>query len=169
MPRGRYFRGRNDSNRRKTEWSQFLQSPAFVSIASTASVLLSSLSFENPGTIVRTRGMISIRPGTTGADLDFVGAYGCGIVSAEALAIGATAIPSPFSDADWGGWMVLQPFAGRWEQATDIGRQIASWEYEIDSKAMRKVEPNSAMVFMVESGVGAFNFADPVRALQMLH
>ena len=133
--------------------------------------MISSITFETPGTIVRSRGMITIQPQTYGADLSIVGAFGIGVVSNEALGIGVTAVPEPFSDADWGGWMVWRSFAGRVEFRSDVGLLFrdSTLEYEIDSKAMRKVEPNSALVFVAESQQGAFAMAESIRVLQMLH
>jgi len=113
--------------------------------------------------------LISIQLQTYGTSIDIIGAFGAGIVSAEALGVGVTALPTPFRDADWGGWMVWQPWAFRFQSDTDVGKEFGSVEFEIDSKAMRKVEPNSAMVFVAESQVGAIKFAEEVRVLQMLH
>ena len=93
-----------------TQWSQFDQVPV-SSVSNTGSTLLSGLAFEIPGTIIRTRGMITIFPTSFGADLNVVGAFGIGLVSAEAFAAGIASVPEPYADSDWGGWMVLQPFA----------------------------------------------------------
>ena len=98
-----------------------------------------------------------------------VGAFGIGIVSAEALAAGIGSIPLPFTDADWGGWMVLQPWAFRLDVTTDVGRLLSSFQIEVDSKAMRKVEPNSAAVIVAESLTGAVSVCDTTRLLLKLH
>ncbi len=165
----RSFRGTrlNQSNRRKTEWSTF-DAGGFTSVASGGATLLSGLAFEDPGTIVRTRGVITIKPTSVGSSLTAIGAFGVGLVSAEAFAAGVASIPEPFTDSDWGGWMVIQSFAFRWEVATAVGEQFASVMIDIDSKAMRKVEPNSVMAFVAESNVGAFDIADGTRNLIML-
>ena len=157
-------------SKRLTEWSQ-LAAQGFVTVADTVAVLVSSVSFESPGTIVRARGNISLFSTDAASDESMTGAFGVGLVSAEALAVGITAIPEPFTDADWGGWMVWQSFAVRYEAPAsgDFGALRASWSWQIDLKAMRKVEPNSAMVFVVESEGGAFAFAEQVRLLLMLH
>ncbi len=66
--------------------------------------------------------------------------------------------------------MVWQPFAFFFEFIDGTGTVFpASLSYEIDSKAMRKVEPNSAMVFVFESQVGAFDAIESVRLLLKLH
>ena len=138
-------------------------------MASAGATLISSIAFETPGTIVRSRGRITIQPQVYSADLNIVGAFGIGLVSSEAAAVGITAIPEPFSDADWGGWMVWQSFALHYEFHDATGSFLESEAIEIDSKAMRKVEPNSVMVFVAESQGGAFFIAETVRLLQMLH
>jgi len=142
---------------------------SFTAVAAGGATILTSLSFESPGTLIRTRGMVSVFPQAAGADINVVGAFGIGIVSAEALSVGITAIPTPFTDADWGGWMVLQPFAFRLDVTSDIGRLISSLQIEVDSKAMRKVGPNTAAVVVAESLSGALSVADTTRLLLKLH
>ncbi len=170
MARRRGFAPRSSGKRRLTEWSN-LADQCSVQVSSGGATLISSLSFEDPGTIVRSRGIISVRPSAYTADVEICGAFGVGLVSSEALAIGVTAISEPFTDADWGGWMVWRPFNFRIEFISAVGVLFgdATVEIEIDSKAQRKVEPNSAMVFVAESQVGAFNIAEQVRLLQLLH
>jgi len=124
------------------------------------------LVFEEPGTIIRTRGSIVVAPQTNlAADLDITGAFGIGVVSQEAFAAGVASVPEPFTDSDWGGWMVIQPFTQVYEHNAAPTQYLQSITYEIDSKAMRKVEPNSVMMFVVESLTGAFRIADLTRLL----
>ena len=157
-------------NRRLTEWSTF-DDGGYTVVTAGGATILSGIAFEDPGTIVRTRGVISIKPAAFSADVNIFGAFGIGLVSAEAFAAGIASVPEPFSDADWGGWMVLQPFTMNFEVTTDVGRLLGSMQMVIDSKAMRKVEPSSVMVAVVESAPAsaAFEFADLTRLLQKLH
>ncbi len=113
--------------------------------------------------------MISIRPTTTDQDNTVVGAFGIGLVSQEAFIAGVTAVPEPFTDSDWGGWMVMVPFAYNIDFGSATSLYINSLQIEVDSKAMRKVEPNSVMVVVAESLTGAFDIADGTRLLQLLH
>ena len=169
MARGhRNFRGRSDSNRRKTEWSVYDQG-GFTNVASAGATILSGISFENPGTIVRTRGMIGLKPTNPEVSVEIVGAFGIGLVSAEAFAAGVASVPEPFTDSDWGGWMVIESFAFDWDFGTGVGAQFDSIMLPIDSKAMRKVEPSTVMVVVAESLTGAFDIVDGTRLLQMLH
>ena len=137
----------------------------FVSVASGGASLISSVLFEEPVTLMRTRGEMSIELNSYAADLAIAGAIGAGVVSAEALAIGITAVPTPFRDADWGGWFLWRSFGKRYEFQDATGAFLASWSFEVDSKAMRKVSPNEAIVFIAESQSGAFSIFDGTRGL----
>ncbi len=142
----------------------------YIALASTTKVLLASFSPEGAGmekpTVVRTRGQLSIRPNVFSGDVDIVGAFGLGIVSAQALAIGITAIPGPFDDADWDGWFVWRSFSYRFELVDGTGDFYpASSDMEIDSKAMRKVADNEAVVIVMQSQIGAMSISAPLRLL----
>ena len=159
--------------RRLTQWI----GPAvqgYVSVTSGAKVAVSSFTPQaatpsaNRPTVVRTRGMISIIPGAFSASVSIVGAVGCCIVSSDALAVGITAIPGPFSDSEWGGWFVWHSFAYRFEFDDATGVQFPNWNWQVDSKAMRKVGPNEALVQVAESQSGAFDIAAPLRTLVKL-
>ena len=165
-PRARRFSGGGHS--RLTEWSAY-DTSGYLAVASTAATLLSGLAFEDPGTIIRTRGQIVIRPvANFAADVDIVGAFGIGLVSAEAFAAGVASIPELYTDSDWGGWMVIQPFSSTFEFRSGVGTDMTQIALTIDSKAMRKVEPNSVMVFVAESLTGAFVILDQTRLLLKL-
>ncbi len=130
--------------------------------------LLASASFEEPVTIVRTRGFVSLRVASVAADVDIVGAIGVGIVSTEAFTAGIASVPEPFSDADWAGWYVWHAFAYRFEFSDASGFNFPNWSFEIDSKAMRKVGSNNTLVVVAESFGGAYNIASPLRTLVKL-
>ena len=149
---------------RLTEWI----GPAdqeYVAVASAGATLVASAPFESPGTIMRTRGHVSIRPEVVSADLSIVGAFGIGIVTSEALAVGVTAVPHPFRDADWGNWYVWRSFSYREEFQTAASVNFLSWDFEVDSKAMRKVRSNESFVMVAESQTGAFRISAPLRTL----
>ncbi len=140
-----------------------------ISVASGASAIVASF---DPGgnsmirpTIVRTRGMVSIRPQSFAGDLSIGGAFGVAIVSDEAFAAGTASIPRPFDDANWGGWMVWRSFFYQLEFADVTGFIIGDRVLEVDSKAMRKVGDNETVVLMVESQTGAFNIGMHLRQL----
>ncbi len=134
-------------------------------MASGGATLVASFPFEEPLTIIRTRGMISVKPTSYAVDLSIAGAVGIGVVSAEAFTAGIASVPEPFSDGDWGGWFVWRSFGHHYEVLDATSSLLGSWSMEIDSKAMRKVTPNEVMVVVAESQVGAFEIFDGTRHL----
>ena len=141
---------------------------AYGAVASGGATIIASFSFEEALTIVRTRGVVSVIPQTAAADVDVVGAFGIGVVTQEAFAAGVASIPEPFTDADWGGWFVWRTFAFRQEFSDATGILLQNYNFEIDSKAMRKVSPNEVMVVVSESQVGAHSVFDGTRHLLKL-
>ena len=142
-------------------------------MAATGSTIISSFvpggSFFIKPTIVRTRGEVSIKPDAFNADIDINGAFGMCVVSQDALTAGIASIPKPFSDAEWGGWFVWQSFAKHLEQVTNAGLLLGSWDYQVDSKAMRKITTNDVIVSVAESISGAaFDIAMHLRVLLKL-
>ena len=118
----------SESQRRKTQWGG-LADQGLVAVASGGSTLIASTAFEAPGTIVRSRGNLTVQPQSFSADVTIVGAFGIGLVTAEALAIGITALPTPFRDSDWGGWIVWQAFTHRFESISQVGVLLGSWSH----------------------------------------
>ena len=103
-------------------------------------------------TLVRTRGdlLCQFDPANI-ADIMQVG-IGLAVVSADAFAIGSTAVPGPLTDADWT-WI--------YHRLVTFGPAIAAAQtetalpqharIEVDSKAMRKVKPNEVIAWVAES------------------
>jgi len=117
-------------------------------------------------TIIRNRGVVVVKPQSFGADVDVLGAFGVGIVSAEAFAAGVASVPSPYLDADWAGWMVWRTFAFHFEFASALTIALpANISFEVDSKAMRKIGPNEVLVYVAESQAGALSIFDGLRTL----
>ena len=138
----------------------------YISVASGGATLIAFTSFEARAIAIRTRGMCSVQPTVFTADLTLGGAVGMAVVSTEAFVAGIASIPTPFTDADWHGWMVWRSFTYRLEQADNTtGRNFPDWNFEIDSKAMRKVSSNETLVIIAESQAGAFQISTPWRVL----
>ena len=167
MARGRSFRPRQSA--RLTQWI----GPAIQDynvVAAGGATLVASIPFEGPVTVMRTRGHVSIIPESTAADVHLIGAFGAGIVTAEAFGAGIASMPEPFTDADWGGWLVWRTFSYGLEFETAASVGFPNWNFEIDSKAMRKVGPDDNIVTISsEAGaVGARLFTGG-RTLIQLH
>ncbi len=164
MARRRHF-GHVGSHKRLTQWI----GPAaqgYIAVASTGATLISSSSFSEAATVVRTRGVVSVQPGSFSADLNFIGGFGVAIVSQDALGIGITAVPKPLTDSSWGGWLVWRTFAGHLDVQSAVGFDVQSMvNFEVDSKSMRKFSPNEAMIMVAESETGAFDIYDGTRSL----
>lgn len=163
----RTFRGRSGSGR-SVQWV----GPAdqgFVAVPAGGVTLLGSITFDEPVTVVRVRGAVSVAPSDPSASAIIRGAIGIGVVTAEAFAAGSGSIPRPFENADWGGWLAWRSFGYIWDVTTDIDRHITSIQFELDSKAMRKV-PNSGVVVIVadSQGGGAFQIFNGFRVLVKL-
>jgi len=109
--------------------------------------------------------MVTIIPSGFVADVNIIGAFGIGIVSTEAFEAGVGSMPEPFTDADWGGWMVWRSFSYRFDFSSATGVQFPNWSFEVDSKAMRKVGPNDHLVAIAESQGGGFEISTPLRTL----
>ena len=161
MPRSRQSsRGYARAERRLTAWSlgpggdDILFDPAAPSATSNG-VFGSGVTPVIPQlTVVRIRGMFTALLKTAdAANAGFTGAVGIGIVSADAFAIGITAIPKPFSDAEWPGWL--------WHQFFDLTASFAlaanttqppSIRIPVETKAMRKLRLNEILFANFEVG-----------------
>ena len=153
--------------RRLTQWiGPALQ--GYIAVATGGATVIASVPFLEKATIARTRGNVSIKPEAVASDTELIGAVGFGVVSSEALAAGVASIPEPFTDADWSGWFVWRSFSYDFEFSDASGLNYPDWNFEVDSKAMRKVGPNESAVIVAESFSGAFRISIPLRMLVKL-
>ncbi len=119
-----------------------------ISVAAGTKQLLATftLSGEFEETILRSRIRFSIKADTVSETQ--VGAFGLMVVTDIAAAVGATAIPGPATDAGDDSWFVHQPIV----QFADTGTTGENaMNYDVDSKAMRKVPQGKVVVVMVEN------------------
>ena len=135
-----------------TSWAS-VQSTGQTSLAvSTKAIFggfVSSLGF----TIRRIRGLINFASDQQAASESPFGAIGICVVSDDAFAVGATAIPGPWSDADSDLWLMHEFLYTRFVLATAVGFNAPTGHsVDLDSKAMRKVSQDETAVIMVENG-----------------
>ncbi len=130
-----------------TGYSSLLQNVKAVAVAIPSTTLLDLVPF----TITRTVGIVSIATDQEAASEDQIGAFGFGVVNRVAGALGITALPGPATDCGWPGWFVHRFFSQKYEFHTAAASMLPSKEYVFDSKAMRKVEAEQDLVFMVEN------------------
>jgi len=155
--------------KRKSVWIG-VADQGFQAIAAGTKVIMQSLAADagSETTVVRNRGVFSMAPGSPGADSTPIGAFGIGIVTAQAFAAGVASVPGPWTDSDWEGWMVWQAFALSWDFRDATGASFVSREQVIDSKAMRKFEDGTVLVAVVESQAAALSVSLNVRTLLLL-
>ncbi len=166
MARGlRRFPARGGAPKRRSSWVGSADQ-GVVAVAGNASVILQSNATLIDTTIVRTRGILDVRPSTTGTSQQVLGAFGMLIVSDQAFAAGAGSVPGPWTDQD-ADWFVWEAISYLWEVTTDVGRLLGPVRH-IDSKAMRKVNQNETVVVVYESQATAVNVGSPFRMLVKL-
>jgi len=152
--RGAFTAGR----RRPVTWAQG-PSATNVAISATGKTLF-SVNITGAGealerTIMRMRGggIIGLLSATAAGD-GFQFGIGIGLVSEQALTAGAGSIPGPLTDRDWDGWIWHKMGTIRAVTATiadGVNAVVSQWQFDIDSKAMRKWDSDAdAIVGMLE-------------------
>ena len=122
-------------------------------------------------TIVRVRGVLALRSDQIGALEDFHGAFGMAVVEEPAAGVGVTAVPSPVFNAASEAWFVWQAFAGSFTFVSAVGFDgNAGHQYEIDSRAMRKVNSEQRVVILLENNAAThgLDYWFHLRILSML-
>ena len=106
-----------------------------------------------PWTVVRVRGLWHVESDQSAASETYSVAFGAAVVTDQAAAIGVTAVPTPSIDAGSDSWLLYERIMGTFEFGDATGFQTAGGvQKEFDSRAMRKVEDGSQLVFVIENG-----------------
>jgi len=152
---GRSRYPRTSGVRRQTSWGTGPKSGASglsVSISASSTNLggIVAVPASDGITLIRTRGELVFALETADAlSSGFRGAFGIGIATDDAIAIGVTALPMPIGQETWDGWLYHTYFAAL--AAEVMGAANASSTVsgtaalncvvrrEVDSKAMRKI------------------------------
>ena len=139
---------------RDTLWIEIAPTNTNLPAASTA-VLFNGLAAaqltQRPFTVVRTRIGMHIASDQVGASESYQAALGLAVVSDQALAIGVTAVPTPFTDIGSDLWFFWAASAGRFAFINGTGTQQLGLYSNEDSKAMRKVEEGQDLAVTVET------------------
>jgi len=153
------------SPRRKTSWQigpETGTNGSAQSITATGSTGASvgAQSAVDGNTLVRTRGELLLTLLAAAAAGDgFIGAFGIGVVTAQAFGIGITALPTPIDEEDWDGWLYHRYFSvvsssiisDTVSSADDFANAVSAvLRVEIDSKAMRKVPENMTVAAVLQ-------------------
>ena len=162
--------------KRETEWFASDGSvTAYTNLAAgnflIAQVLSTAELAMRPFTIVRTLGLFSVQSDQTAAAREPFGAFGGIVVQEKALALGATAVPDPVTQAQSDSWFLHQFIACPIAVATSAAFAKVDAQYQFDSKAMRKVNGEEDVGFLVANAAaaGAMEFAWQIRMLVKLH
>jgi len=136
--------------RRKSVWIGF--TPQLNTFTAAGGTLLGTLNAAalalRPFTVVRSHVVLMVHSDQTAASEDQVGAFGIEILSDQAVAAGVGSIPTPITEIGTDQWYVHQVFmASQLAGAIDAKRGEI---YQIDSKAMRKVNIGEDMAIVAE-------------------
>ena len=148
--RSRVAAGRGTRRRAAPAWG-FLSTGLLTTIPADTKTLLGSFILSNPPlgeTILRTRCRVWILSDQAAAVEEQIGAFGLIVVSDRAIVAGAASIPGPFTDGGDDGWFVHQSIVQANQGAATF---VGGTPYDIDSKAMRKVEDGSEIAVMIEN------------------
>ena len=149
---------------RETIWGDIVATNSSLAAANTAilaNVTGAAFLALRPFTAIRTRGILYlISDQTAAAEIQAVN-FGVAVVSDQAVAIGITAIPTPTTDAASDSWFVYQSIMAAHGAGTVDSEQGKLLEY--DSRAMRKVEDGSQLVFVLETGDAAVTAGVNIR------
>ena len=157
---------RAGGRRRETLWIGGVGVATTITAGSTA-VLMTQLNAAglalSPFTIVRTRGYVHLSTDNVQSTEFQAAALGFAVVSDEASAIGITAVPTPITDSASDLFFVYQMMLGRIGFITSGMAQVGVG-YEIDSKAMRKVEDGQDIIQVVETDLAAMTSGVTIRS-----
>ena len=103
-----------------------------------------------PFTVVRTRGIVGIRSDQGAVSEVQQAAIGLIVVKDVAVVAGISSLPTPVTD-DSSDWFTLQSMFNAIDVTSDIGRLLTYQQYEIDSKAMRKVDQGDDLAIVAEN------------------
>jgi len=137
---------------RQSQWVGSADLTAFTALAAATSLLDQTLTpADQPETIVRVRGLLTVWSDQLAASEEPFGAMGFRVVSSQAASAGAASIPAPYSLSGDDGWFVHQFFNAPFSFGDLTGFTNISQSYQFDSKAMRKLSPDERLVIMIEN------------------
>jgi len=150
MSHRRFTRSRSGSDR-KSLWLQF--TTVDTTIAAGAATLIFTLNAAalalRPFTVIRTHfGFLQFSDQAAVIENQLV-AVGMAIVSDQAVAVGITAIPTPMTESGSSLWFAHKLLYSREQSITDRAQPAGVWD--LDSKAMRKVEVGSDLAIVLEN------------------
>ena len=163
--------------KRLSEWFGIQVPPTIIALNALGLIasLTSAALAAAPFTIVRTRGILTVWSDQSTASEAPEGILGQVVVQNTAVLIGASAVPDPLNefDADFFVYQPVQLQDMRLTASTSVDgfTEVGKTQWEIDSKAMRKVDTQEdiAVVFRNSSAADGLVMAYTGRFLVKLH
>ncbi len=149
----RSFAGARRGGRKLGSWSFVTSGTSWTALGAASAILDAFFVPLLPDqTILRVRGLLSVKSDQDAATEQINGAFGMMIVTEQATSIGVSAIPFPVTDGGDDKWFVWQPFSHALEFADATGiSEPAQTSYVLDSKAMRKLDDSERIAIMIEN------------------
>ena len=152
-----------------TFWDGFILTTP-TAIPANNKVLVASFTngFDQDLTLRRIRGLLSVHSDQQAATENQIGALGVAVFTNAAIAAGVALLPDPVSDINDDIWQTFTHIGQRFNFGTSVGFQgNVAVQYEIDSKAMRKLSEGRALGIVVANAnaTAAFNITLGMRFL----
>ncbi len=156
--------------KRLTSWDATSPETTYIPLAAATVALDSTFVSIGPQTIVRVRGQLAVSTDQDVADEDPFGAVGLCIVSDEAAAVGVTAMPKPYIDAESDLWFMHEFWTASVRFGSTVGFARVEFNLRLDSKGMRRFSEDQTIVLMMENAAAASgaNYRLDLRILTML-
>ncbi len=141
-------------------WGGAVQLGATITAASTK-LAMGNFAQDNPGideTALRWVGILSVATDQSAASEDQQGAFGIIRVSATAITLGVTALPSPLTNIS-DDWIVHIPFLQRFVPLSAVGFDPHFvTQYKFDFKTKRILGNGQGFAFVLESSANSEGF-----------
>jgi len=149
----RFTRGRGRlGSTREMSWLEIEPTRSTLSNAVAISHTMTAAELaKRPFTVVRTHLFVSMSSDQNSANEDQVAGIGLCVVSSQAVATGVAAVPTPITDLSSDLWFVHQLMMSDYTFQSATGTNPrAGLPFEIDSKAMRKVNDDQEIIVCTE-------------------
>ncbi len=151
----RNFSRRPQRPLRLSQWAATVPETQFIALAAATSVIDSSFtpSGAAPETVIRTRGLLTVMTDQVAASEQPFGAFGICVVSDQAFTAGVASVPTPYTEAESDLWFLHTFWSAAMLSATQVGFDgRVAYHFELDSKAMRKVNEDETIIAVMENG-----------------
>ena len=161
------------ARRMQPQWSAVLTRSRVAALATTG-ISIGTVGVASEATtkhtLTRVRGTAKVHLIPNAVSNTMIVAVGLIVVSADAFAVGAAAVPGPITDID-SAWIWHHAFTlGPTQAAAEAGDAIDQYDrVAIDSKAQRKLSPGDTVAFVWEAlSLSGTPTADGVVAVREL-